>query len=171
LTVYDALVVFGAEHGLGLAGYRAIDSLRLEKFYRAWGADIGPDHTPLEAGLGAFVKLKKETAFLGRAALETQAAKPVKKMLCGFTTPDENAVLLGRETIYRNNIRVGWLACGGFGHTVGRPIGYGYVRNPYGLDRAYVEAGSYELEVATQRIPANVFLEPLFDPGMVRVKG
>jgi 4-methylaminobutanoate oxidase (formaldehyde-forming) len=171
LTVYDALVSFGAEHGLGLAGYRAIESLRLEKFYRAWGADIGPDHTPLEAGLGAFVKLQKDTPFLGRAALEAQAAKPVKKMLCGFTTPDESAVLLGRETIYRNNIRVGWLASGGFGHSVGRPIGYGYVRNPYGLDRAYLEAGTYELEVATQRIPAKLFLEPLVDAQMRRVKG
>jgi 4-methylaminobutanoate oxidase (formaldehyde-forming) len=152
------------------AGYRAIESLRLEKAYRAWGADIGPDHTPLEAGLGAFVKLKKDIPFLGREALEAQRAKPLKKMLCGFTTEDPDVVLLGRETIYRNNIRVGWLASGGFGHSVGKPIGYGYVRNPYGVDKAFLAAGRYELEVATVRVPCTPHMGPLIDPKMVRSK-
>jgi 4-methylaminobutanoate oxidase (formaldehyde-forming) len=171
LTVYDALMAAGPAFGLGLAGYRAIETLRLEKFYRAWGADIGPDHTPLEAGLRGFVKLKKNIPFLGREALEAQALRPLKKLLCGFTTEDADVILLGRETIYRNGLRVGWLASGGFGHSVGKPIGYGYVRNPYGVDEAFISSGSYELEVATQRVPAKVHLAPLVDPTMEKVKG
>ncbi len=170
LTVFDALTVAGPAFGLANAGYRAIETLRLEKFYRAWGADIGPDHTPLEAGLGAFVNLRKAIPFLGREALEAQRGKKLKKMLCGFTVEDPEIILLGRETIYRNNIRVGWLSSGGFGHSVGKPVGMGYIRNPYGVDANFIKSGSYELEVATVRVPAQVHLAPLIDPQMARVK-
>ena len=77
----DALVDAGADLGLAHAGYRAIESLRLEKGYRAWGADIGPDHTPLVAGLGWAVKLKKNQPFLGREALVEQQAAPLPRLL------------------------------------------------------------------------------------------
>ena len=81
-------------------------------------------------------------------------------------------MLLGRETIYRNGRRVGWLSSGGWGYTLGRNIGYGYVRDPEaGVDAEKVLSGSYELEVATERVPAEVLLKPLYDPGMTRVKG
>lgn len=169
VNVYEALIAHGGDLGLRPAGYRAIESLRLEKGYRAWGSDIGPDHTPLEAGLGWAVKLKSNQPFLGREALDRQRRGPLKKLLAGFAV-DPKVVLLGRETIYRNGERVGWLTSGGYGYTVGRSIGYGYVRNGAGVDRAYVEAGSYELEVATERVAAEVFLEPLYDPQMIRVK-
>jgi 4-methylaminobutanoate oxidase (formaldehyde-forming) len=169
-NVYDALMAAGKPHGIANAGYRAIESLRLEKGYRAWGADIGPDHTPLVAGLGWAVKLKSSTPFQGRAALEAQAAKPLPRVLAGFTT-DPSVVLLGRETIYRDGKRVGWLTSGGYGYTVGRSIGYGYVRDPEeGVDRAKVLSDRYELEVATTRVPAEVFLDPLYDAAMARVK-
>jgi sarcosine dehydrogenase len=170
LTVYDALMAAGRAHGLENAGYRAIETLRLEKFYRAWGADIGPDYTPLEAGLGGFVKFKKAAWFLGREALEAQRSKLLKRFLCGFTVEDKEVILLGRETIYRNDVRVGWLSSGGFGHSVGKPVGFGYVRNPDGVDKAFIQSGRYELEVATVRVPCKVHLAPLVDPGMVRVK-
>jgi sarcosine dehydrogenase len=171
LSVYDALMAAGREHGITNAGYRAIESLRLEKGYRAWGADIGPDHSPLVAGLAWATKLKSNTPFRGRAALEAQAAKPLPRLLAGFTT-DRSIVLLGRETIYRDGRRVGWLTSGGYGYTVGRSIGYGYVRDSEsGVDRNTVLRGRYELEVATVRIPVEVFLEPLYDPTMARLKG
>ena len=83
LSVYDALMPAGARHGIANAGYRAIESLRLEKGYRAWGADIGPDHSPLVAGLGWAVKLKSDSPFLGRDALEAQAAKKLPRLLAG----------------------------------------------------------------------------------------
>jgi 4-methylaminobutanoate oxidase (formaldehyde-forming) len=171
LTVFDALLEAGRPLGLALAGYRAIETLRLEKGYRAWGADIGPDHTPLEAGLGFALKLDGEQPFLGRAALERQRAEGLKKRLAGFTVDDPAVVLLGRETIYRDGERVGWLTSGGFGHTVGKPIGYGYLRNPAGVERAWLTGGRYELEVATERVPATLHLRPLHDPEMARVKG
>ena len=168
--VYEALMEAGKPHDIANAGYRAIESLRLEKGYRAWGADIGPDHSPLVAGLGWAVKLKSDIPFQGRAALEEQMQKPLPRLLAGFTT-DPKIVLLGRETIYRDGKRVGWLSSGGYGYTVGRPIGYGYVRDPeHGVDRDKVLSGRYELEVATERVPAEVFLDPLYDPKMARIK-
>ena len=169
-SVYEALMEGGEPHGIANAGYRAIESLRLEKGYRAWGADIGPDHSPLVAGLSWAVKLKSDVPFQGRDALESQAAKPLPRLLAGFTT-DPAVVLLGRETTYRDGKRVGWLTSGGYGYTVGRSIGYGYVRDPeHGVDRAKVLSGRYELEVATERVPAEIFLDPLYDPTMSRVK-
>ena len=169
-SVYDAIMAAGAEFGIVNAGYRAIESLRLEKGYRAWGADIGPDHTPLEAGLGFALKLGKPIPFLGREALERQRDGGLAKVLCGFTVDDPEIVLLGRETIYRDGERVGWLSSGGFGHTIGKPIGYGYVRRAGGLGEAYLRAGRYELEVATVRVPCALHLSPLYDPKMERIK-
>ncbi|MGP8027723.1 MAG: GcvT family protein [Acidocella sp.] len=169
-TVYEALMAAGEEFGIANAGYRAIETLRLEKGYRAWGGDIGPDYTPLEAGLGWAVKLKKGTAFLGRGALVEQRDQKLKKMLATFTVDDPEVILLGRETIYRNGERVGWLASGGFGHTIGKPIGMGYVRNAAGVDEDFVLSGSYELEVAGERVPARVHLAPLYDAKMERIK-
>ena len=170
LSVYDALMAAGAPLGLRNAGYRAIESLRLEKSYRAWGAEIGPDHSPLMAGLRWAVKLKKDMPFLGREALADQAQKPLPRLLAGFTVADPAVILLGRETIYRDGKRCGWLASAGFGYTLGRNIGYGYVREPTGVDEAYVLSGRYELEVAGEMVPAQVFLTPLYDPKMERIK-
>ncbi|MFN0217635.1 MAG: FAD-dependent oxidoreductase [Hyphomicrobium sp.] len=170
-TVYDALMQAGSEFAIVNAGYRAIESLRLEKGYRAWGSDIGPDHTPLEAGLGWAVKFRKNTPFRGREALEAQRGQRLKKVLCTFTVDDPGVVLLGRETIYRDGERVGWLSSGGFGHSIGKPIGLGYVRQPEsGVDVDYLRAGAYQLDVATERIDCALHLEPLFDPDMKRVK-
>ena len=169
-TVYDALMQAGAELGIVNAGYRAIETLRLEKGYRAWGADIGPDHTPLEAGLGWAVKFKTGVPFLGREALLRQRESLLKKQLCGFTVDDPDVFLLGRETIYRDGQRVGWLSSGGYGHTVKQGIGYGYVRYNDGVDRDFLLAGRYELEVATDRVPCRIALTPLYDPSMQRIK-
>jgi 4-methylaminobutanoate oxidase (formaldehyde-forming) len=169
-TVYDALVAAGEPFGLAHAGYRAIEALRLEKGYRAWGADIGPDHTPLEAGLGFAVKLGTPEPFLGRGALEAQRAAGLTKRLACFTVDDPEIVLLGRETIYRDGAPVGWLSSGGYGYTVGKWIGYGYVRNPDPIDAAWLSAGRYELEVATVRVPAALHLGPLYDPGGQRIR-
>jgi 4-methylaminobutanoate oxidase (formaldehyde-forming) len=170
LCVYGALLMAGKDHGIADCGYRAIESLRLEKGYRAWGSDIGPDHSPLMAGLGWAVKLKKNLPFLGREALALQQAEALPRLFAGFTVADPDVVLLGRETIFRNGRRVGWLSSAGWGYSVRRNIGYGYVRDPVGVDAAYVLAGSYELEVAGERVPAEPFLRPLWDPDMRRIK-
>lgn len=170
-TVYDALMAAGNGLGLINAGYRAIESCRLEKGYRAWGSDIGPDHTPVEAGLAWAVKTKKNIPFRGREAVERQLTGGVKKMLACFVPDDPDVVLLGRETIYRDGKRVGWLSSGGYGYTLGKAIGYGYVRNVDGVTEDFVLSGKYELDVARERVPCSVLLKPLYDPEMKRVKG
>lgn len=169
-TVYDVLMHAGRDHVLVNAGYRAIESCRLEKGYRAWGADIGPDHTPVEAGLAWAVKTRKVIPFKGREAIERQLEGGVRKMLACFVPEDPDVVLLGRETIYRDGQRVGWLSSGGYGYTVGKPIGYGYVRNPQGVTEDFVLSGRYELDVAMRRVPCAVSLKPLYDPEMKRIK-
>jgi len=168
-TVYAALHEAGAAHGLVNAGYRAIETLRLEKGYRAWGSDIGPDHTPDEAGLAWAVKMRKNIDFKGRTAIETQRLNGKKKMLATFVAGGD-IILSGRETIYRNGERVGWLSSAGYGHTLGKSIGLGYIRNAAGVDEEYIKSGEYELDVATVRVPCTVSLAPLYDPKMERVK-
>jgi 4-methylaminobutanoate oxidase (formaldehyde-forming) len=168
--VYQCLMASGSEFGIVNAGYRAIESLRLEKAYRAWGADIGPDYTPLEAGLGWAVDLKSGKDFIGREAILEQQQRALAKALAGFTIADRNVVLLGRETIYRDGQRVGWLSSAGWGYTLETNIGLGYVRNPDGVDRDYLRSGTYELEVAGERLPCELQLQPLYDPKMIKMK-
>ena len=168
--VYGAVMTAGEAHGVTPCGYRAIESLRLEKGYRAWSSDLTPDHTPLQAGLGFAVKLDTNAPFLGREALVEQRQTGLKRRLACFTTDDNDVVLLGRETIYRNGERVGWLTSGGYGYTVDRSIGYGYVRNPAGVDREYLRTGDYELEVASRRVPASIHFGPLYDPRNERIR-
>ncbi len=170
LTLYRRLSVAGQAFGLANAGYRAIESLRLEKGYRAWGSDIGPDYTPLEAGLGWAVKLKHDVDFMGRQALVAQGDSPLSRRFASFTVDDPNVILLGRESIYRNDEPVGWLSSGGWGYTVEKNIGYGYVRHTEGVTDEYLLGGEYELEVATERVPCTIRRGALYDPHMDRVR-
>jgi sarcosine dehydrogenase len=169
-ALYDALMAAGAEHSIVNAGYRAIETLRLEKGYRVWPAEVGPDHTPFEAGLGWAAKLKTDIPFLGREALEQQKADGLKKKLACFVVDDPDVRLWGRETIFRNGEPVGWLASAGYGHSVEKWIGYGYVRCAEGVNKAYLEAGEYELEVATERVAARLHFGALWDPKGARVR-
>jgi len=167
---FDAIFAAGEQYGIMPAGYRAIESLRLEKGYRAWGADITPNDNPFEAGLGWTVKLKTNQPFLGRDAMERAKAEPLKKRLACFTLDDPDVVLVGRETIYRNGVAVGYLSSGGFGYTLNQPIGYGYIKHRDGVSKEFIESGGYELEVATVRYPAKVHMNPLYDPQMQQIK-
>jgi len=168
--IFDALMAAGAPDGIRPVGYRALESLRLEKGYRAWGSDITPNDSPFEAGLGWAGKLKTTTDVSGRAAAEKAANSVPGKMLCCFTTEDPEIVLLGRETILRDGNFAGYLTSGGYGYTVGKPIGYGYVRNSDGVTEDYLRAGTYELVVANERVSALLHLEALYDPSGDRVK-
>jgi len=170
-SVYETLMQAGEESGLINAGYRVVETCRLEKGYRAWGSDIGPDHTPLEAGLGWAVKsAKTDVPFKGREAIVAQQNAKLKKRLAGFKITDTSVVLHGRETIYRNGKRVGWLSSGGYGHCLGIAIGYGYIRNSDGVSVDYINNGSYQLEVATELVDCEVSLKPFYDPAMKKLK-
>jgi 4-methylaminobutanoate oxidase (formaldehyde-forming) len=168
--VFDALMAAGEAHGIRPVGYRALESLRLEKGYRAWGSDITPNDTPLEAGLGWAVKLRKNTDFVGRRALEKAAGKPPAKRFAGFTVDDPEIVLVGRETILRNGEPVGYLTSGGYGYTVEKNIGYGYVRHADGVSDGFLASGDYELVVAMERTPAKIHLEAMYDPAGTKIK-
>jgi sarcosine dehydrogenase len=168
--VFDALMQAGRAWDIRPVGYRALESLRLEKGYRAWGADITPNDTPYEAGLGWAVRRSSNSGFIGQKALQAVAGQPLTKRFAGFVIDDPDAVLVGRETILRNGQPVGYLTSGGYGYTIGKSIGYGYVRNPEGVSDEFLTDGDYELVIALDRVPAKIGLKPFFDPGHARVK-
>jgi sarcosine dehydrogenase len=168
--VFDALMQAGKPYDIRPVGYRALESLRLEKGYRAWGSDITPNDTPFEAGLGWAVKLRKDTDFVGRKAAQAALGKQPAKRFAGFTVDDPNVVLLGRETILRDGVPVGYLTSGGYGYTVGKNIGYGYVRHDGGVSDAFLHSGTYELVVAMDTVAATLHMDPLYDPKAERVK-
>jgi 4-methylaminobutanoate oxidase (formaldehyde-forming) len=167
-AVFDALM--SAHPDIRPIGYRALESLRLEKGYRAWSSDITPGDTPFEAGLGWAVKLRRNTPFLGRGALEAARGKPLAKRLAGFTLDDPGSVLAGRETILRDGAPVGYLTSGGYGYTIGKSVGYGYVRNAEGVSDAFLAEGTYDLVVANETFPAKIGLDPFYDPENLRLK-
>ncbi|TEA29672.1 hypothetical protein DBR06_SOUSAS510267 [Sousa chinensis] len=172
LPVYQAVMAAGAKHGLVNAGYRAIDSLSIEKGHRHWHADLRPDDSPLEAGLAFACKLKSAIPFLGREALEKQRAKGLCRRLVGFTV-DEKVPMFGLEAIWRNGQVVGHVRRADFGFTIDKSLAYGYIRDPSGgpvlLD--FVKSGEYALERMGVTYPAQAHLKSPFDPDNKRMKG
>ena len=169
MGVYEAVVAAGRDLGLRHAGFHAMDSLRLERGYRSWGHDIGGEDTPLEAGLGFAVAFKKE-GFVGRDALLRQRDRPLARRLVMFTLDDPEPLLLGDEPIWRDGVLVGRITSGACGHTLGRSVGTGYVTHADGVDAPFLRAGRWELEIATERVPATAQLEPPYDPTSARVR-
>ena len=170
LGVYEALLDAGKEFDLALAGYHAMNSLRIEKGYRHYGHDISDSDTPIEAGLGFAVKLKKESDFNGRERLMQQKRDGVRKRLVMFALEDEQALLYHNEPIWRDDAIVGYITSGMFAHTIGTAVGMGYVNHREPVTADFIKSGSFEIEVATQRIPARASLRPFYDPKSERVK-
>jgi sarcosine dehydrogenase len=168
--VYDA--IFAAGEGLGVAdaGYYAIESLRLEKAYRAWGRELTTDDTPLEAGLGFAVRYDKAVPFIGREALLAQRGKPLAKRLVSFVLEDPEALALGDEPIWCDGSIVGSTSSAAYGHTLGRAVALGYVRRPEGVNAAYLSQARFEIEIAGDRFAARGSLRAPYDPDSLRVK-
>jgi 4-methylaminobutanoate oxidase (formaldehyde-forming) len=165
LYVYDALWEAGKSFGLVNAGYRCIESLRLEKGYRYWSGDISPEYTPFEAGLDFCIKLNKGE-FIGRQALLDQKEKGIARRLCCLTIHTGPLMPVGKEAILDGDKVIGIVTSGGFGHTIKRPIAYGY------LPTDYAKPGTrLQIEVAAKRYDATVEKEPLYDPENKKVKG
>jgi glycine cleavage system T protein len=164
LELWDTLWEAGRPLGLVAAGYRAIDSLRLEKGYRYWSADITPDDTPYEAGLGFAVRLGKGD-FIGREALVRQKAEGVRRKLCCLTLADPLAVALGGEPVRVDGWVAGRITSGGFGYTVGLSIAYAYL--PVELAAPGVPVA---VEVFGDWIAGAVAAEPLWDPKGERIR-
>ncbi|HXH83282.1 MAG TPA: FAD-dependent oxidoreductase [Candidatus Tectomicrobia bacterium] len=169
--VYDALVAAGEDLGLRHAGYHAMDSLRIEKAYRSWGHDVGPEDTPLEAGLGFAVRLDKRTDFIGREALLARRERPVTRRLVVLTLENPEPLVYHDEPIWRDGELVGRVTSGAYGHTLGRAVALGYVTHPDGVTDAFVQSGRWEVEIACERHPARAQLDPPYDPKGLRVRG
>ena len=165
--VYDELVSAGNESHAANAGHYAINSLRLEKGYRAWGAELSPDDTPLEAGLAFALDWNKP--FLGREALLKQKAAGLKRKLAIFVLKDPEPVLWGSEPIYRDGKPVGYTTSGSYGHTVGGAIAMGYVNHPNGVTPEFINSGRYEINVNGTRIAATAHLRAPYDPERRRI--
>jgi glycine cleavage system T protein len=162
LRLWDAIWDAGRERGLVAGGYRAIDSCRLEKGYRVWGADITPDDTPFEAGLGFAVKLDKDD-FIGREAL-LERQEPERRLAC-LVLADPRAVALGSEPVRIDGETVGRVTSGGYGYTVERSIAYAYV------PAINAEPGqTIEVEIFGEWIAGEVAAEPLYDPSGSRIR-
>ena len=169
--VYDALWDAGRDLGLRDAGYYAMETLRLEKAYRAWGRDVTIDDTPWEAGLGAAVRLDKPVPFIGREALRRRRDEPLTKRLLTFVLEDDAALPWGDEPILRDGRVVGAVTSAGFGHTLGRAVAMGYVRDAEVVDQRYIDRGVFALDIAGERIPARAGLAAPYDPRGLRIKG
>jgi 4-methylaminobutanoate oxidase (formaldehyde-forming) len=148
LTLYDALGSAGAEFGLKDAGYYTIDALRIEAGRRAWGAELGPDETPWEAGLGYAVKLEKPAAFIGREALQRQRAEGLRKRLVLFTFDDPAAFPWGGEPILMDGRSVGELTSAGYSRKHGRAVAMGYARAEQILTDETLLAATFEIDIA-----------------------
>jgi glycine cleavage system aminomethyltransferase T len=161
LALWDTLWDVGRQHGLVAGGYKAIDSLRLEKGYRVWGADITPEDTPFEAGLRFAVKLDKGD-FIGREAL-VAADEPERLLRC-LTLDDPRAIALGSEPVRVAGELAGRVTSGGYGYTVGRSIAYAY------LPAAHREGTEVAVEIFGEWVPGVIAEEPLFDPHGERIR-
>jgi 4-methylaminobutanoate oxidase (formaldehyde-forming) len=164
LNVYDVIWEAGKSFGLANVGYRCIESLRLEKGYRYWSGDISPEYTPFEAGLDFCVKLNKGN-FIGREALLAQKEKGISRRLCCLTLQTEPLMPVGKEAILDGDKVIGLVTSGGFGHTIEKPIAYGY------LPIDYSKPGTrLQIEVAAKRYEATVEKEPLYDPENLKIR-
>jgi len=162
--LWETLWEAGQSAGMVAGGYRAIDTLRLEKGYRYWSADIGPDYTPYEAGTGFAVKLSKGD-FIGREALLGQKEKGLKQKLCCLTLADPATIVIGSEPVRAGERVVGWVTSGGYGYSVGKSIAYAY------LPMEYTTVGTaLDVEIMGERVGAVVAREPLWDPKGERIR-
>lgn len=170
--LYDALHEAGSDLGLVDAGYYAIEALRLEKGYRAFGRELTPDVTPVEAGLSFTCKLGTDVDFLGRAAVEKAKAAGPSRRLVSFALDEPDVVPWGGELLLRDGVPVGQATSATWAGTLGRGVGLAWVDAPDGevATAAHVREGAYELDVGGRRAPVRVSLKPLHDPDGVSIR-
>lgn len=171
-TVFDVLHEAGAAFGLRDAGYYAIEGLRIEKGYRAWGRELTPDDNPMQAGLLWAVKLDKSSGFIGHKALMEAKGKPLTRRLVSIVLEDREPLLWGGEALLRDGKPVGDLTSAAYGHSVGASVGLGYMKRADGaaIDAAWLETGRFEVDLAGTRLKAKVSFKPPYDPSGARIK-
>ncbi len=176
LSVYDILSKVGEEYGLMPAGLFSVDSCRLEKGYRHWGHDMGPEETPLEVGLEFAVAFDKGMDFIGREALLRQREEGIDRRLVLFGISDGDAppLILHDEPVYRNGVRVGQTTSGARAFRVGGSLAFVMLRGPHGapggISWDWIESGSYEMKVAGQMYEMQPLRRAPYDPDGKRMK-
>jgi len=159
VTLYEALCSAGSDFGLRDAGYYTIDALRIEAGRRAWGAELGPDDTPWEAGLGYAVNLEKPAEFIGKEALNRQRAQGLLKRLLIFTFDDPAAFAWGGEPILMDGKNVGELTSGGYSRKRGRIVAMGYARTTEPLGDAALLSARFSIDVAGESLAVTPHLK------------
>ena len=170
-ALYDQLLEAGAGLGLRHAGYHALDSLRAEKGYRHWGADMGPTDTPFEAGIGSTVAMEKPGGFIGREALVVLATDPPRRRLAHVLLAEHEPQLYHGESVVHDGRIVGRITSGAFGHTLGAAVGLAAIEGESAVADHIVAAGDVEIEIAGERVPARLGARPFYDPDGARLRG
>jgi 4-methylaminobutanoate oxidase (formaldehyde-forming) len=170
--VYQDLMAAGADLGIANAGYYAIESLRLEKAYRAFGRELTPDYNPVEAGLTFACKLGGTAGFLGREAVEKAKADGPRRRLVSVVVSDPDAMMWGGELLLRDGEPAGQLTAAAWGETLGAAVGLAYLRDPGGeaVTADFVRAGQYEVNIGGQLVSAVAGLRPPYDPAGKKIK-
>lgn len=173
-AVYDAIVEAGTSHGLAHAGYHAMNSLRLEAGMRHWGHDITDEDTPLEAGLGFAVSWSKweerGVDFTGRAALEAQRGAPRTKRLLQFRIEHPDLLTYHDEPIYRDGVVVGRTSSSMWSATQDRCCAMGYVEHDEAITKDWIDAATWETNIAGARVPVTCGISSWYDPKNLRPK-
>lgn len=169
-ALFDALTAAGQPHGLALAGYHAMNSLRLEAGYRHWGHDLSGEDTPVEAGLGFAVGWDKQADFIGRAALEAQRHQPRTKRLIQFRLEHPDLMLYHDEPIRGDGRIVGRVSSAMWSYTEDRCLAMGYVNHPEGVTQDWLDTARFEIEVALQPVAATPSIRSFYDPRSQRVR-
>ena len=174
LAVHDAIIDAGRGTACATPGYHAMNTLRTEAGYRSWGHDLTDEDTPLEAGLGFAVGWDKPS-FIGREALLAQRELPRSKRLIQFRLEDPDRLLVHDEPIFRDGDLVGRTSSGMWSYVEDRCLAMGYVDHvdegrAAGVTKDWLDEGAFEIEVATERIPATPSIRSFYDPRSERVK-
>ena len=168
VVLYDQLIAAGTDTGLRHAGYHALESLRLEKGYRSWGADMGPSDTPFEAGLAATVALDKAADFVGRTALAELAAAAPRRRLVHLRLDDPQPLLHHGESLRLEGEIIGRVTSGAYGHTLGAAVGIAFLEPPSGVATPAPER--VEVDIAGQIVSATLSERPFYDPEGARLR-
>ncbi|HEX4430316.1 MAG TPA: FAD-dependent oxidoreductase [Frankiaceae bacterium] len=156
--LWSDLWTSGREFGLVAAGYRAIESMRLEKGYRVWGSDLTAETNPYEAGLGFCVKLDKPGGFEGRDALVSARESGLSRKMSAIVLDDPHDVVLGSEPVRTNGRISGRITSGGYGYSAGQSIAYAYLTASDAVPGTPVDIDLFGTWVC-----GTVVQEPVFD--------
>ncbi|MBS1153351.1 MAG: Sarcosine dehydrogenase, partial [Myxococcaceae bacterium] len=171
LHVYERLTEAGQKVGLRHAGLKALASLRMEKGYRDYGHDIDNTDSVLEAGLGFAVDLKKPDGFLGKEAVVAKKAQgPLTRRIVQILVKDPQPMMFHAEVVRRNGKPVGYIRAASYGFSLGGAVGLMMVEAGEPVDQAYLDKGTWEVEIADKRYPAIASLKPLYDPENKKIK-